>query len=164
MTSNAAPGRASGQPSLVASGPTSSLWLKLLRLSSLVTAAAILTTAALALFIGPSSTAGNRVLSVGFSGLLVMVFFGISLLIGHFVGRNNPSGAMGTFVAVYFIKVVFFAVALWLVGSPVWIESAWFIAGAVVAVVVWQVAEIFGFSRARLQIYADPVEETQNGH
>ncbi len=47
-----------------------------------------------------------------------MLFFGISLLVGHFVGRNNPSGAIGIFVATYFIKVVGFAVGPFRRRSP----------------------------------------------
>ena len=89
-------------------------------------------------------------------GLLVMLFFAISLLVGHFVGRNNPSGAIGMFVATYFIKVVGFAAVLFVVGAPQWLHGLWFAAGAVAAVVLWQAAEIYGFSKARLQIYNDP--------
>ena len=85
-----------------------------------------------------------------------MLFFGISLLVGHFVGRNNPSGAIGVFVATYFIKVVGFAAVLFVLGAPAWLHARWFVAGAVTAVVLWQAAEIFGFSKARLQIYNDP--------
>lgn len=85
-----------------------------------------------------------------------MLFFGVSLLVGHFVGRGNPSGAIGMFVATYFIKVVGFAVVLFVIGAPEWLHGRWFVTGAVVAVVLWQAAEIHGFSRARLQIYNDP--------
>jgi ATP synthase protein I len=95
-------------------------------------------------------------LSTALGGLLVMLFFGISLLVGHFVGRSNPSGAIGVFVATYFIKVVGFAVVLFLIGAPEWLHSRWFLIGAVAAVVLWQAAELYGFSKARLQIYNDP--------
>jgi ATP synthase protein I len=97
-------------------------------------------------------------LSAAFGAALVMLFFAISLLIGHFVGRNNPSGAVGLFVATYFVKVVGFAVVLFVIGTPAWLHGRWFIIGAVVAVVLWQAAEIHGFSKARLQIYNDPAD------
>ena len=45
------------------------------------------------------------------------------------------------------------------VGTPDWLHSRLFLIGAVVAVVLWQAAEIFGFSKARLQIYNDPAEQ-----
>lgn len=89
-------------------------------------------------------------------GVLVMVFFAISLTVGHIVGRSNPSGAIGVFVATYFIKVVGFAVVLLVIGAPDWLQARWFVIGAVVTVVSWQAAEIYGFSKARLQIYNDP--------
>jgi len=99
------------------------------------------------------------ILSSTFGGLLVMLFFAISLLVGHFMGRNNPSGAIGMFVATYFIKVVGFAVVLFVIGAPAWLHGRWFVIGAVATVVLWQAAEIYGFSKARLQIYNDPQPE-----
>ena len=93
MTSNAEPGPSSGNGPVGVSGPTQSLWLRLLVLSQRRRA-------------GRSCPRGNTgrhpqrlaggVLSSTFGGLLVMAFFAISLLVGHFVGRNNPSGAIGS--------------------------------------------------------------------
>jgi ATP synthase protein I len=152
MTANADPGPASGSGRVGTSGPTASLWLHLLKLSTLASAAGLVVCAVAAwLLSGPEA-----VLSTLAGGFLVMLFFGISLLAGHVVGRNNPSGAIGVFAAMYFIKVVGFAAVLFAVGRPAWLESAWFVAGAVAAVILWQVAEMYGFSKARLQIYNDP--------
>lgn len=152
MTSNAEPGPASGKGSVGVSGPTRSLWLGLLGISSAVSAAALV----LAGIVAVALDGWSGLLSSSFGGLLVMAFFAISLLIGHFVGRNNPSGAIGLFVATYFVKVIGFAVVLFAVGAPEWLHGRWFLIGAVVAVVTWQAAEIYGFSKARLQIYNDP--------
>jgi ATP synthase protein I len=124
----------------------------LLGLSSAAAAAALLLTGIVALVL--NGWAGT--FSTAFGGLLVMVFFAISLLIGHFVGRSNPSGAIGLFVATYVVKVVGFAVVLFVLGEPAWLHERWFLIGAVVSVVFWQAAEIYGFSKARLQIYNDP--------
>lgn len=157
MTSNAGPGRTSGNGSVGGSGPTTSLWLRLLALSSAAAGAALLVTAGLAFVFNGSYGA----LSSLFGGAVVMAFFAISLAIGHFVGRNNPSGAIGMFVATYFVKVVGFAVVLFVIGAPAWLHERWFLIGAVVSVVAWQAAEIVGFSKARLQIYNDP--ETPEG-
>jgi ATP synthase protein I len=152
MTSNAESGPASGHGHVGASGPTRSLWLHLLKLSSAASAAGLALCAVPAALLDGAGGA----LSSSAGGLLVMLFFGISLLVGHFVGRSNPSGAIGVFVATYFIKVVGFAAVLFVVGAPQWLHARWFVAGAVTAVVLWQAAEIFGFSKARLQIYNDP--------
>jgi ATP synthase protein I len=152
MTSNAESGPRSGNGNVGASGPTPSLWLHLLKLSSIASAFGLLLCAVLALLLDGMDGA----LSSTSGGLLVMLFFGISLLVGHFVGRTNPSGAIGMFVATYFVKVVGFAVVLFVVGAPQWLDGRWFVAGAVTAVVLWQAAEVYGFSKARLQIYNDP--------
>jgi ATP synthase protein I len=155
MTSNAEPGRASGNGPVGVSGPTRSLWLRLLLVSSVAGAGALVLTGIAAVIL--DGAAG--LLSSTFGGLLVMLFFAISLLVGHFMGRSNPSGAIGMFVATYFIKVVGFAVVLFVIGAPAWLLSRWFVIGAVATVVLWQAAEIYAFSKARLQIYNDPEPE-----
>lgn len=152
MTSNTESGPESGSGNVGASGPAPSLWLNLLKRSSVAAAAGLALCAVPAAILD----GGSGALSSTSGGMLVMLFFGISLLVGHFVGRNNPSGAIGMFVATYFVKVVGFAAVLFLVGAPDWLNSRWFIGGAVTAVVLWQAAEIHGFSKARLQIYNDP--------
>jgi ATP synthase protein I len=159
MTSNAESGHVSGNGSVGVSGPTRSLWLRLLLLSSAAGAGGILATGIPAVILD----GGGGVLSSSFGGLLVMLFFAISLLVGHFFGRNNPSGAIGMFVATYFVKVVGFAVVLFVIGAPAWLHGRWFLIGAVVTVVLWQAAELYGFSKARLQIYNDPeAKEARN--
>ncbi|MEE2568389.1 hypothetical protein V1638_03115 [Pseudarthrobacter sp. J64] len=155
MTSNADSGRTSGNGPVGVSGSTSSLWLKLLKLSALAATAGLAIASAAAVIL--NGQAG--MLSTVFGGLLVMLFFGISLLVGHFVGRRNPSGAIGLFVATYFVKVVGFAVILFVIGRPDWLHGRWFLIGAVTAVVLWQAAELYGFSKARLQIFNDPTPD-----
>ncbi|MBT2586165.1 hypothetical protein [Arthrobacter sp. ISL-95] len=155
MTSNAETGRPSGRRGVGSVGKPSSLWLRLLLISAAAAVAATAITCVIAAFMN----GGQGALSAAFGAVLVMLFFGISLLIGHFVGRNNPSGAVGLFVATYFIKVVGFAVVLFVLGAPEWLHGRWFLIGAVVTVVFWQAAEIYAFSKARLQIYNDPDEQ-----
>ena len=157
MTSNADPGPASGTGEVGISGPTKSLWLRLLAISSAAGGGALLITSLAGLLVDGTAAA----LSCLFGGILVIAFFAISLLVGHFGGRNQSSGAIGLFAATYFIKVVGFAVVLFAIGSPDWLSAGWFLAGAVVTVVLWQAAEIYGFSKARLQLYNDP--ETPEG-
>ncbi len=151
MTSNAG-GQQSDSSGVAAPRSKSSLWLRLLFLSSTTAVAALAATSAVAAVMN----GGVGVLSAALGGAIVMAFFAISLLIGHFVGRDNPSGAVGLFVASYFVKVVGFAVVLFVLGAPAWLHGRWFVIGAVVTVISWQAAEIYGFSKARLQIYNDP--------
>ena len=129
MTSNAEPGPSSGNGPVGVSGPTKSLWLRLLILSSGAGLAGLVLAGIPAAILNGA----GGVLSSTFGGLLVMAFFAISLLVGHFVGRNNPSGAIGLFVATYFVKVVGFAVVLFVIGSPDWLHDRWFLIGAVAA-------------------------------
>jgi ATP synthase protein I len=152
MTSNAESGPESGSGNVGASSPAPSLWLNLLKRSSVAAAAGLALCAVPATILN----GGSGALSSTLGGLLVMLFFGISLLVGHFMGRNNPSGAIGMFVATYFVKVVGFAAVLFVIGAPQWLHGRWFVVGAVTAVVLWQAAELYGFSKARLQIYNDP--------
>ena len=134
-----------------AAGPTVSPWLSILAKAAAAAGAATL----LVMLLGAVVAGGNAALGALLGAALVVVFFAISLLVGHFVGRNNPSGAIGAFIATYVLKVVGFGAALFVAGRPDWLDTTWFFIAAVVAVVVWQGAEVFAFSRVRYQIYAD---------
>lgn len=98
---------------------------------------------------------GSGVASAVFGYAVVALFFGVSLLVGHFVGRSNPSGALGIFVVTYAIKVVGFAGVLFLLGAPPWLERVWFFGTAVGAVILWQIVEVTVFARSRHQLYND---------
>ncbi|MBG6189774.1 ATP synthase protein I [Arthrobacter sp. CAN_A212] len=135
-----------------AADPSGSLWLGILKKCVLVTTSAIAVTAAVAIFV----TGPGAALSALFGFAVVVAFFGISLAVGHFAGRNNPSGAIGLFAVTYAIKVVGFAVVLFVLGTPPWLEPNWFFAGAVGTVILWQTVELYVFSKARHQLYNDP--------
>lgn len=151
-TPHAARGPVSGTVSAKgATGPTTSLWLRILLRCTLVTAAVAVGIAAA----GWLTVGGGAALSALAGWLIVGVFFGISLLIGHFVGRSNPSGALGMFMVTYVIKVVGFAAVLFLIGVPPWLERAWFFGTAVASVVIWQAVEIVVFAKSRHQLYND---------
>ncbi|MHA7274916.1 hypothetical protein ACX80O_00070 [Arthrobacter sp. Hz1] len=135
-----------------AADPSGSLWLGILKMCMAVTGALIAVAAIVALLVsGPADA-----LSALFGYLVVVAFFGISLAVGHFAGRNNPSGAIGLFAVTYAIKVVGFAVVLFVLGTPPWLDPNWFFAGAVGTVILWQTVELYVFSKARHQLYNDP--------
>ncbi|NJC22820.1 ATP synthase protein I [Arthrobacter pigmenti] len=138
-----------GVSAVSASEATQSLWLRILVRCLISTAVPLVAVAGTAFFIvGPSAG-----MSSVFGWLLVALFFGVSLLIGHFAGRSNPSGALGLFAVTYAIKVVGFAAVLFFVGAPSWLERSWFFGAAVGTVVVWQIVEIAVFAGARHQLY-----------
>ena len=145
-------GSAAAGSGFAASGPTPAPWLDILKRALLAAGAFLAVLAAAAAVV--SSWPGA--LSALFGGVLIILFLGISLLVGHLVGRSNPSGAMGMFVVTYAIKVVGFAVVLFLIGMPDWLQRAWFLTAAAGTVVVWQAAEIHAFSKVRFLLYADP--------
>lgn len=141
---------------LAVSGPSESPWLKILQRCLLFTApVVVLIVLAGWIFKGPFAA-----LSAVFGGALVLVFFTISLLIGHLVGRKNPTAMFGAFFIGYIVKFFGIAGALIALGSPDWFERIWFLIAAVAAVLIWLAAEMLVFSRLRLQIFNDPV---QNG-
>ncbi|MHA7262662.1 hypothetical protein ACX80W_05585 [Arthrobacter sp. TMN-37] len=157
MSTSDAPGVSGSPVPPGVSGPTAAPWLYILKRCLLVTGgAALLLSAAAGLLEG-----GGGALSAAFGYAVVAVFFGISLLIGHFAGRTNPSGALGLFAVTYAIKVVGFAAVLFLLGTPPWLERTWFFSAAVGTVILWQVVEVFVFSKARHQLYND--DETEAG-
>ena len=137
-----------------AADPSGALWLGILKKCTLITTGAVAVAAVTALAIsGPGAA-----FSALFGYAVVVAFFGISLAVGHFAGRNNPSGAIGLFAVTYAIKVVGFAVVLFVLGTPPWLSPNWFFAGAVGTVILWQVVELYVFSKARHQLYNDPVQ------
>jgi ATP synthase protein I len=146
----------SGRPSVPSvSGATPGPWLAILRTCLLATAAVV---AVLAIVAGLAAGTAAAAASAALGGLLVAVFFGISLLIGHVVGRRNPSAALGAFLAGYVVKVLGFGVLAFGFGRPEWLDTRWFFVAAVVSVVVWQAAELRAFSKLRLRLYGDPAD------
>lgn len=144
-----------GRTRLTVSGPTATPWLDILGKCLLVAAAAVVVMSVLAaVFLGLPGVG-----SVVFGAVVVVAFFALSLLVGHIYGKRNPSGALGVFMVTYLVKVVGFAVVLFTLGAPTWLNGPWFAAAAVVVVLLWQATEVFTFSRQRLQLYNDPASE-----
>lgn len=138
------------------SGATPSPWLSILRQCALFTGIAVVVTALVALAVAGPAAAGS---ALG-AGAVVIAFFGISLGIGHVVGRRNPSAAFGGFIIGYVVKVVVLGVLAFGLGTPAWLDGTWLLIGVVATVVIWQIVELRAFSRLRLQLYNDPLPPT----
>lgn len=138
------------------SGATPSPWLSILRQCVLVTGIAAVVIAVAALVVAGPAAAGS---ALG-AAAVVIAFFGISLGIGHVVGRKNPSAAFGGFMIGYVVKVVVLGALAFGLGTPVWLDGTWLLIGVVATVVIWQVVELRAFSRLRLQLYNDPALPT----
>lgn len=140
---------------LPASGPSASPSWNILKKCLLVVGIA---TAAMVV---PAAifTDSNGVPSVLFGSLLVMAFFGLSLLVGHISSKRMPSAVMGIFVMTYFVKVVGFAAVLFALGTPTWLNKPWFAGAAVAAVLLWQATEVVVFSKQRFLFFDEPAAE-----
>lgn len=147
---NAAGGAVHGH--LAASGPSASPSWNILKKCLLVDGIAVVLMVVLAFVF----TDSDGVLSVLFGSLLVVAFFGLSLLVGHIFSRRMPEAVMGIFVMTYFVKVVGFAAVLFALGTPTWLNKPWFAAAAVVCVLLWQATEVVIFSRQRFLIFDQP--------
>ncbi|MFQ4147315.1 hypothetical protein AAGW05_01230 [Arthrobacter sp. LAPM80] len=134
---------------LTASGPSASPSWNILKKCLLVDGIAVVAMV-LAAFI---LTDMHGVLSVLSGSLLVIAFFGLSLLVGHIVSRRMPSAVMGAFVLTYIVKVVGFAAVLLALGIPDWLNKPWFAGAAVVCVLVWQATEVVIFSKQRFLVF-----------
>ena len=140
---------------LTASGPTASPSWNILKKCLLVGGIAVIIMVCLAFIF----TDSDGVLSVLFGSLLVMVFFGLSLFVGHIFSQKMPSAVMGIFVMTYFVKVVGFAAVLFAMGTPGWLNKPWFAGAAVASVVLWQATEVVIFSKQRFLLFDDPAVE-----
>lgn len=153
MTDPAARKGASGE--ITAAGPSSSPWLRILGHCLPVTVAVVAAVAvAGGIVVGPSGA-----VSALCGAAMVIVFFATSLLIGHYVGRHDPSAALVVFVVAYVVKFLGLAVVLILLGSPQWLERLWFFVAALAAVLVWQVVEMIVFAKVRRLVFA-PQEDS----
>jgi ATP synthase protein I len=142
------------------SGQGGTPWLSLAWKCSAAAAAAAVVLSGAGLIVSGVPAAGSSL----FAAAIVVAFFALSLIAGHFAGRRNPSGAIGVFAVVYVLKIVGFAAMLLWLGRPAWIVGPWFGASGIVTVVVWQAVELFAFSRLRLQIFDDAPAEKEGPH
>lgn len=136
---------------VVAAGPSASPSWNILKKCLVVDGIALVAMVVLALIF----TNSDGVLSVVFGSLLVMAFFGLSLLVGHIFSKRMPQAVMGIFVMTYFVKVVGFAAVLFALGTPTWLNKPWFAAAAVVCVLLWQATEVVIFSKQRFLLFDD---------
>jgi ATP synthase protein I len=134
---------------ITASGPTASPSWNILKKCLLVAGSAVIVMVVPAFIF----TDVQGVLSVLSGSFLVIVFFGLSLLVGHVVGKKMPSAVMGVFVITYFVKVIGFAAVLYAVGTPGWLNKPWFAGAAVATLLLWQATEVVSFTKQRFLFF-----------
>ncbi len=145
-------GNGAAHEPLAVSGPTASPSWNILKKCSAVDGIAVVIMVVLAFIF----TNVDGVLSVLFGSVLVMAFFGLSLLVGHLFSKKMPEAVMGIFVMTYFFKVIGFGAVLFALGTPNWLNKPWFAGAAVVCVLLWQGTEVVVFSKQRFLFFNDP--------
>lgn len=145
---------------VTASGPTESPSWNILKKCVAVDGLAVIVMVVLAFIF----TNMDGVLSVLFGSLLVIAFFGLSLLVGHLFSKKMPEAVMGIFVMTYFVKVVGFAAVLFAMGTPGWLNKPWFAGAAVACVLIWQATEVVIFSRQRFLFFNDVPAPAKEAH
>ena len=147
--------RAEASGTIAVSEAPAGPWLGILKTCLCWTVAACAAAALAALFVAGAFAAA----SVGLAALLVIVFFGISLLIAEVVGRISPGAALGAFILTYLVKVFAVGFTLLAIGLPGWVDQVWFLWSALGSVVLWQAGEIRAFTKARMPVF-DPGAST----
>jgi len=84
------------------------------------------------------------------AGGVVVVFFGISLLLGRLTRRSSPSGTMALAMASYFAKLILLGALLLSMRSLAGIDHTFFGVTAVTAVLLWLAGEVTAFLRLRI--------------
>ncbi|RKW71852.1 hypothetical protein [Galactobacter caseinivorans] len=135
----------------VASDEDKTPWMSILLWCMGLTGAAIVVTALLGLLVAQRP----GLLSVLAVGVVVVVFFGLSLLVGHLVGQRAPNAQLAAFMLMYIVKVIGFGAFLLVPHDPFWFNGTWVTIGAVVSVLVWQGVEMYRFSRVRMRIFSE---------
>lgn len=145
------PSGAAVPPALTASDAATNPWLHLLGRTALISAAGIVLTAVVGLFV--SGVPG--LVSATLAGAVVILFFSLSLALAAVVGHLAPKALMAAFLGAYVVKVIGFGAFLLVPHDPSWFRAAWVTAGAVVGVLLWQGCEMYLLSRLRLRVFDD---------
>ena len=136
----------------VASDENTTPWMGILGWCLAITVPAVLVAAVIMLLVLGTPAFISTLLAAG----VVVLFFAISLLVGHFVGHLAPKALLAAFMTTYIVKVAAFGAFLLVPKSPEWFDRTGATVGAVVAVLVWQGVEMYRFSRMRFRVFADP--------
>lgn len=92
--------------------------------------------------------------SAAVAGTVVWFLSALSILVIALVWRNHRNLAIPVAMGAFVAKIVILGLLLTVVPQPEWLHVAGAAIGALVAIVVWQVAEVLVFINTRRLIYA----------
>lgn len=89
------------------------------------------------------------------AGVVVWFLSAISILLIALVWRNHRNLAIPVAMGAFVAKIVILGLLLTVVPQPDWLHTNGAAIGALVGIVVWQVAEVLVFINTRRLIYAE---------
>ena len=92
--------------------------------------------------------------SSAIAGVVVWFLSALSILVIALVWRNHRNLAIPVAMGAFVAKIIILGLLLTVVPQPLWLHATGAAIGALVAIVVWQIAEVFVFVNTRRLIYS----------
>ncbi|PPK98665.1 ATP synthase protein I [Kineococcus xinjiangensis] len=122
----------------------------LLRRSAVPSIAAAALCAVAAGLLRGSGSVGSALLG----SAIVILFFGARLVVMRRTARANPQLVLVVALAVYTVKIVLLGLAMLLLTRVAWVDAQVLGLAVLVTAVVWLAAEMRGFVRLRIPVFA----------
>ena len=88
------------------------------------------------------------------AGVVVWFLSALSILVIALVWRNHRNLAIPVAMGAFVAKMIILGLLLTAVPQPLWLHATGAAIGALVAIVVWQIAEVLVFVNTRRLIYS----------
>lgn len=92
--------------------------------------------------------------SSAIAGVVVWFLSALSILVIALVWRNHRNLAIPVAMGAFVAKIIILGLLLTVVPQPLWLHATGAAIGALVAIVVWQIAEVLVFINTRRLIYS----------
>lgn len=124
-------------------------WWGILLVSVAATAAAV----AVCALVSGLMHGGAAAASAGLGGGLVLLLSAVTLALIAWLWDRQREMVMVLSIGAFVLKIVLYGLALTVVPRPPWLDELAAGVAALVAIVVWQAAEVLVFARTRRSIY-----------
>lgn len=124
-------------------------WWGILTVSVLATAVAVAVCALVSGFLHGGAAAA----SAGLGGGLVLLLSALTLALIAWLWDRQREMVLVLSIGAFVLKIVLYGLALTFIPKPEWLDPLAAAVAALVAIVVWQAAEVLVFARTRRSIY-----------